>query len=86
MKLHNDCLYAKKIVLKVLLGSCFETEKMFSQVKLAFSDKVAFIQPNTAGKISFLFRFSQRITGRFLLLEITFTDFILALPSSWYFI
>ena len=48
---------------------------MFLQVKLAFSDEVAFIQPNADSVISFLFRFSRRITGRLLLLEVTFISF-----------
>ena len=73
-----------KNVLEVLLGSCLkQTEKMCSR---AFSEKVTFIQPNNANISSFLVRFSQGITDRLLVLEITLTDFILAIPSSWHFI
>ena len=65
---------------KMFRKYCWAHVFKLKNVKLAFSEEVAFIQPNTASIISFVFRFSQGINGRLLLPEITFTDFILAIP------
>ena len=48
----------KKNVLEVFLAHVFELKNCFSQVQLAFSEEVAFIQANVASIISFLSRFS----------------------------
>ena len=75
----------KKNVLEVFLGSCSETEQLFSQVKPAFGEEVAFILMPLMW-LSFLFRFSQRIKGRLLLLEINNIYIILVISSSVNFI
>ena len=65
----------KKIFGMYSWAHVFELKNCLSQVKLAFSEEVAFIQPNAASIISFLSRFSQRITGRLLWLEVAFISF-----------
>ena len=56
-------------MLKIILKICF------CKFKLALGEETAFIQPDASSIISFLFQFSQRITGRLFLLEITFISF-----------
>ena len=59
-----------------ILGLMFlNWRNCFSQVQLALSEEVAFIQPNAASIISFLSRISHRITSRLLWLEIAFISF-----------
>ena len=66
----------KKMFWKYSWVHVLKLKSCFSQVKLAFSEEVAFIQADSISMISqFLFRFSPRITGGLLLLQIAFVSF-----------